>query len=104
MLTLPKPRFAYSIQVADNIQGNGDGLVQPGEHLTVHMENRQSGEKVFDASLSMSRRELTGPNLARALVRHPWMTARVGLGIYWQAARLWMKGTPFHPHPRTHVA
>ena len=42
--SLPKPRFAYSIQIADNIQGNGDGLVQPGEHLTVYFTAKNVGE------------------------------------------------------------
>jgi DUF1365 family protein len=29
------------------------------------------------------------------------MTARVIGAIYWQALRLYLKGAPFHPHPRT---
>jgi len=33
---LPKPRFAYGLQVADNIKGNGDGKVQRGEQVTVY--------------------------------------------------------------------
>jgi carboxyl-terminal processing protease len=41
---LPKPRFAYSIQVADNIKGNGDGLVQPGEQVTVYFTAKNVGE------------------------------------------------------------
>ena len=37
---LPKPRFAYGMQVADNIQGNGDGLVQAGEQVTLYFTVR----------------------------------------------------------------
>ena len=37
---LPAPRFAYGIQVADNVVGNGDGLVQPGEQVTVYFNVR----------------------------------------------------------------
>ena len=33
---LDKPRFAYGLQVADNINGNGDGRVQRGEQVTVY--------------------------------------------------------------------
>ncbi|MGB8329516.1 MAG: MXAN_5808 family serine peptidase, partial [Polyangiales bacterium] len=33
---LPKPRFAYGLQVADNLDGNGDGKVQRGEQVTVY--------------------------------------------------------------------
>jgi DUF1365 family protein len=71
----------------------------PGERLTVHMKSRVGGETVFDATLALRRAPLTGRVLAGVLARHPWMTARVVAGIYWQALRLWWKGTPFHPHP-----
>ena len=30
------PRFAYGLQVADNVKGNGDGRVQPGEEVTLY--------------------------------------------------------------------
>lgn len=71
----------------------------PGSTLSVHMENLSAGRKVFDATLDLQRREISGRSLAGALVRHPWMTARVATGIYVQALRLWLKRTPFFPHP-----
>ena len=33
-------------------------------------------------------------------MRYPFMTAQVAAGIYWQAFRLWSKGTPFYAHPK----
>ncbi|MGB5284372.1 MAG: MXAN_5808 family serine peptidase [Polyangiales bacterium] len=36
ILALPQPRFAYGLQVADNINGNGDGRVQRGEQVTLY--------------------------------------------------------------------
>jgi len=71
----------------------------PGERLPLHMTNRRNGERVFDATLLLRRAPMTGPVLAGCLVRHPWMTASVVTGIYWQALRLWLRGVPFHPHP-----
>jgi DUF1365 family protein len=73
----------------------------PGGTLAVHMRSRRHGLDVFDATLVLRRRPITGASLARVLVRYPAMTARVVAGIYWQALRLWMKGAPFHPHPRS---
>ena len=42
--SLPRPRFAYGLQVADNVRGNGDGLVQPGEQVTVYFTVKNVGE------------------------------------------------------------
>jgi DUF1365 family protein len=71
----------------------------PGARLAVHMENFQGGLKVFDATLALERREITGAALAGALTRFPLMTVQVLGAIYWQALRLWMRRTPFYAHP-----
>ena len=71
----------------------------PGERLWVHMENRVKGERVFEASLSLERRPMTGLELTRTLVLHPAMTVKVVLAIYSQALRLWLRGAPVYTHP-----
>jgi len=71
----------------------------PGEHLAVRMSSRRNGEEIFRASLNLQQQPLTGGNLAVALVRWPFMTAKVIAAIYWQALRLKLKGAPFCPHP-----
>lgn len=71
----------------------------PGPSLGVRMVDRRRGEPVFDARLALERREISGPALAGVLVRHPAMTARVLVGIYAQALRLYRKNVPFHSHP-----
>lgn len=72
----------------------------PGERLSVYMQNIHDERKVFDATLALERRPLDGRSLARALVVHPPMTLKVIALIYAQALRLWLKGAPFHEHPR----
>jgi DUF1365 family protein len=73
----------------------------PGERLSVVIQNRSAVDgRFFSASLSLRRREITGPALARALVRYPLMPLQVIASIYGQALRLRLKGAPVYPHPR----
>jgi DUF1365 family protein len=79
-------------------------LSQPGQALAVHMRCSRAGELLFDATLALRRRPITGRVLAGTLLRFPWMTARVIVAIHWQALRLWLKGVPVHDHPAGHAA
>lgn len=75
-------------------------FTQPGRRLGVHMESYERGRKLLDVTMSMQRREITGPALAGVLVRYPLMTVRVITAIYWQALRLRLKKVPFYSHPK----
>ena len=71
----------------------------PGRSLTIHMKNWQHDHVVTDATLALRRRSLDARNGVSVLLRHPAMAMTVLAGIYAQAAQLWWKGTPYHPHP-----
>lgn len=72
---------------------------EPGDTLSVHMENWKDGEAQFDATLTLRRAPLTAGSLARALIAFPLVTFKVSLLIYWQALLLLLKRTPFFTHP-----
>ena len=71
----------------------------PEEKLAAGMELFREGKLMFNVALALERQPLDGANMARALLRWPWMTGRIITLIYWQALRLKMKGVPFVPHP-----
>jgi DUF1365 family protein len=67
----------------------------PGPTLSVHVENREAGAKVFDATLKLERRPLD----RRGLLRHHGATLRVTALIYAHAVALKLKGVPWHRRP-----
>lgn len=69
-----------------------------GERLGIHMADWQGEEKLFDASLSLQRSELSRASLHRYLLSFPWMTGKTVATIYWQALRLLLKRIPLFPH------
>jgi DUF1365 family protein len=75
-------------------------MTEPAERLAVHIESqRADGELVFDATLSLRRREMTPRALRRALVRYPFLTMRILARIYVHALRLKLRGASYFPHP-----
>lgn len=56
-------------------------------------------ERVMDATLNLVRKPLNQTALNRVLLKTPAQTVSIVAGIYWQALRLFIKKTPFHPHP-----
>jgi DUF1365 family protein len=74
-------------------------LLAPSERLLVSIENHDAEGKLFDATLSLARRELERRSLGRLLWQYPLQSVKVVAGIHWEALRLWGKRVPFVPHP-----
>lgn len=72
----------------------------PGRALSVHIENRRDGARVFDATLALRRRQLTRGALRRATLRYPLGTMRVLGLIYVHALGLRLAGATVYAHPR----
>jgi DUF1365 family protein len=79
-------------------------MTRPDDHLLVHIENHQRGGKLFDATLMLERHEISFVSLGVVLARFPFMTAKVGLAIYFEALRIWLKKIPFVQHPKNQEA
>ena len=60
---------------------------------------RQDETVVFSAAMSLRRHAFTRRRLVWLLLRQPFPTHRVSVGIYVHAARLWRKRVPFVPRP-----
>jgi len=73
----------------------------PQQHLSVHIENWRNNEKIFEASLSLEAEVINSTSLRKTLTRFPLITIKVISAIYYQAFKLWVKGTPFYSHPKS---
>ena len=71
----------------------------PGVHLGVHLESRRGGASTFDATLALSRVELSPRSAAGVACRYPLASARVLALIYGHALRLKLAGGTLYRHP-----
>lgn len=72
----------------------------PSDRLDMHMDNIDpDGQRPFDATLSLERRDDLGFSTPRLIYRHPWMSLKVIAAIHFEALRLWLKRAPIYDHP-----
>ncbi len=107
-------RFHVSPFMSMNMQYQWH-MSEPGARLALHLKSHVDTDPdnsstmtfrsdfgnraTFDVTLLLRREEISTASLARTLLRHPCMTAKVAVAIYWQALRLWLKRVPFVTHP-----
>jgi DUF1365 family protein len=74
-------------------------ITRPEDRLTAHIDVVRDEQRVFDSTLSLERRALSGGALVKTVARHPHLGLwTLGL-IHYQALRLWLKKAPFFTKP-----
>jgi DUF1365 family protein len=99
-------RFAKTMHVSPFLPMDVDYELRytvPGDRLVVHFDVVRGDERLLGATLSLRRRPLDRQSLGRLLWANPALTHRISAAIYAQAARLRLRGAPFHPHPARHA-
>lgn len=74
-------------------------VLPPGKALRIRIHETAGKEPVLAATFHAQAAPLTDANLARCLVRFPFMTLKVMAGIHWEALKLWLKGARFRTSP-----
>lgn len=76
--------------------------IKLGEDRTeIAMQVYQEGMECFFAGMYLNNQPLTEAAMRRIAIRYPLQNLRTLARIYWQALRLYLKRTPFHPHPES---
>jgi DUF1365 family protein len=74
-------------------------ITDPGERMTAHIDLVRDGDRAFDSTLALERRDLSTAALLKTVARHPHLGLwTLGL-IHYQALRLWLKRAPFFAKP-----
>jgi DUF1365 family protein len=74
-------------------------LPPPGEELLAHMNTIEGERSSFNATLHLRRQPWNSASLHGALLRFPWVTAKVIAAIHWEALKLFRKKAPVYSHP-----
>jgi DUF1365 family protein len=69
-------------------------VVPPADAVSIHIDQQDSGGKLFQAGFVGRRRALSDRTLLALALRYPLMTLKVIAAIHWEALRLLIKGVP----------
>lgn len=76
----------------------------PSDSLAIKLTNIEEEERVFHAVLQLRRVPVSVKSGLALLFRFPLETAKVTLGIYWQALTLFLRRVPLYSHPKNNSA
>ncbi|MEO1746665.1 MAG: DUF1365 domain-containing protein [Pseudomonadota bacterium] len=72
-------------------------MLPPGAEVKMRIfETDEAGDPLLSATFSGKAETFNTPNIAKNLLRLPFMTLKVVMGIHWEALKLWLKGAKFH--------
>ncbi len=99
-------RFAKELHVSPFFDMDHEydvAIDAPSDRLHVRFSNEQSGRRVFDAHLSLQRRDADRAGITEMLRHHAFATMGVSARIHTQASKLLRKGVPFRPNPKRYA-
>ena len=70
-------------------------ILNPGEILSVKIDQYDQEGKILFASQDGKRSDLTSENLMNSYLKHPLMTFKIISAIHFEAFKLWIKGIKF---------
>ena len=70
-------------------------ILNPGEKLSVIIDQYDQEGKILFASQDGKRSDLTSENLMNSYLKHPLMTFKIISAIHFEAFKLWFKGIKF---------
>jgi uncharacterized protein len=76
--------------------------MQGSSHSVIHMQLKQHGKLIFDATMQFDLEPLTHRQQSLFVLTYPLQSLKIVWAIYWQALRLYLKRIPFFSHPATH--
>ncbi|MBV1878914.1 MAG: DUF1365 domain-containing protein [Pseudomonadales bacterium] len=74
-------------------------LGNPQQTLNVSIKVSHSNTPLFDASMKLQRINISAQNLNALIYAQAMQAFRTVIGIYFQAAKLWLKKLPLYAHP-----
>ena len=88
-------RKALFVSPFNTLEGNYRFSIRPPEETVFVGITLSTGEGgLLTAWFDAERRPLTDATLLKLLLAYPFMTAKVVVGIHWEALLLWLKGVP----------
>ena len=74
-------------------------ILPPGKTVRLRIHETEAGEALLAATFSGRAEPVSTGVLAASLLRIPFMTWKIMVGIHWEALKLWLKGARFRRSP-----